>query len=188
MLKRLLCIILLLQIAGWTEVQSAPVANTYYFSNLSLKDGLSQLSVLKIYQDSKGYMWFGTRNGLNKYDGNRMVVYKHLDSDSLSLVDNHITAIVEDRKNYLWVGTSRGLNRLDLKTDRITPYAGKNFSLLDSGVRSLFIDSNDRLWVGTSKGLYLFVHEADTFQSVDLDGKIKENLFLSLRKLQIISC
>lgn len=173
MLKRLLCIILLLQIAGWTEVQSAPVANTYYFSNLSLKDGLSQLSVLKIYQDSKGYMWFGTRNGLNKYDGNRMVVYKHLDSDSLSLVDNHITAIVEDRKNCLWVGTSRGLNRLDLKTDRITPYAGKNFSLLDSGVRSLFIDSNDRLWVGTSKGLYLFVHEADTFQSVDLDGKIK---------------
>ena len=92
MLKRLLCIILLLQIAGWTEVQSAPVANTYYFSNLSLKDGLSQLSVLKIYQDSKGYMWFGTRNGLNKYDGSHMVVYKHLDSDSLSLVDNHITA------------------------------------------------------------------------------------------------
>ena len=172
-LKRLLCIILLLQITGWAEVQSDPIDNTYYFSNLSLKDGLSQLSVLKIYQDSKGYMWFGTRNGLNKYDGSHMVVYKHLDSDSLSLVDNHITAIVEDRKNYLWVGTSRGLSRLDLKTDRITPYAGKRFPLLDSGVRSLFVDSNDRLWVGTSKGLYLFVHEADTFQPVDLEGKIK---------------
>lgn len=172
-LEKLICIILLLQWAGWTEVQSAPLDNTYYFSNLSLKDGLSQLSVLKIYQDSKGYMWFATRNGLNKYDGNRMVVYKHSDVDSLSLADNHVTAMVEDRKHCLWVGTSHGLNRLDLKTDRITPYAGKRFPLLDSGVRSLFVDSNDRLWVGTSKGLYLFVPEADTFRPVDLEGRIK---------------
>lgn len=172
-IKRLVCIVLWLQVVGWTGIQSAPVDKTYYFSNLSLKDGLSQLSVLKIYQDSKGYMWFGTRNGLNKYDGNHMVVYKHSDSDSLSLVDNHITAIVEDRKNCLWIGTSRGLNLLDLKTDRITPYGGMRFPALDSGVRSLFIDSKDRLWVGTSKGLYLFVHEVETFQSVNLEGEIK---------------
>lgn len=178
-IKKLLCIILLLQIATWETIQSAPIDNTYYFSNLSLKDGLSQLSVLKIYQDSKGYMWFGTRNGLNKYDGARMVVYKHSDDDSLSLVDNHITAIVEDRKSCLWIGTSRGLNRLNLKTDRMTPYTGRKFPLLDSGVRSLFVDSKERLWVGTSKGLYLFVHETQTFQLIDLNGEIKDE-FISV--------
>lgn len=179
-LQKLFYIILLLQIVGWTSMQSAIIDNTYYFSNLSLKDGLSQLSVLKIHQDSKGYMWFGTRNGLNKYDGSRMTVYKHSDNDSLSWANNHITAIAEDKKGHLWIGTLAGLSRLDLKTNRMTPYTGQNFSFLESGVFSLFIDSKDRLWVGTSKGLYLFVWEADTFQSIDLKGEIKGELISAM--------
>lgn len=179
-LRDLYGLILLLLLAGCTVVCAQTTAPTYYFSNLSLKEGLSQLSVLKIYQDSKGYMWFGTRNGLNKYDGNRMVVYKHSDSDSLSLADNHITAIIEDhKKECLWIGTARGLNRLDLRTDRMMAYKGKEFPWLGSGVRSLFIDSKERLWVGTSKGLYLFVQEAEAFQSIDLRGEIKEE-FISV--------
>lgn len=168
-----LFVLLLLQVMGWCAPLSAQIDNTYYFSNLSLKDGLSQLSVLKIYQDSKGYMWFGTRNGLNKYDGNKMVVYKHHNEDSLSLCDNHVTSLIEDDQHCLWIGTSHGLNKLELKTDKITPYTKENFQLLESGVRSLFIDSKDRLWVGTSKGLCLFVREANAFQVIDLHGKIK---------------
>ena len=55
----------------------AKEAENFYFSNLNLKDGLSQISVLKIMQDSKGFIWCATRNGLNRYDGNRFVAYKH---------------------------------------------------------------------------------------------------------------
>ncbi|KAA6318692.1 hypothetical protein EZS27_031332, partial [termite gut metagenome] len=58
---------------------------SFYFSTLDLKDGLSQLSVLKIYQDSYGFMWFATRNGLNKYDGTTMTVYKHINTNPHSL-------------------------------------------------------------------------------------------------------
>lgn len=172
-LKRIACLILIIGLSiTCTRIRAAPIDNMYYFSNLGLKDGLSQLSVLKIYQDAKGYMWFGTRNGLNKFDGGRMVVYKHQGNDSLSLVDNHVTALVEDNGHHLWVGTSHGLNRLELTTDKITPYTGKKYAWLRSGVRSLFVDSKNRLWVGTSRGLWLFVRETDTFRMIDLEGEL----------------
>lgn len=96
----------------------AKEAENFYFSNLNLKDGLSQISVLKIMQDSKGFIWCATRNGLNRYDGNRFVAYKHSNTDSLSLSDNHITTLAEDKFGNLWIGTSKGLNRLDLKTNK----------------------------------------------------------------------
>lgn len=73
-----------------------------------MEEGLSQLSVLKIHQDKSGFMWFATRNGLNRYDGNSFVVYKHSNGDSLSLSSNHVTALAEDDRGNLWVGTMNG--------------------------------------------------------------------------------
>ena len=83
----------------------------FSFSSLKMEEGLSQLSVLKIHQDKSGFMWFATRNGLNRYDGNSFVVYKHSNGDSLSLSSNHVTALAEDDRGNLWVGTMNGLNR-----------------------------------------------------------------------------
>lgn len=90
----------------------------FSFSSLKMEEGLSQLSVLKIHQDKSGFMWFATRNGLNRYDGNSFVVYKHSNGDSLSLSSNHVTALAEDDRGNLWVGTMNGLNRMDLRVDR----------------------------------------------------------------------
>ena len=149
-------------------------SETFYFSNLNLKDGLSQISVIKILQDSKGFMWFATRNGLNRYDGSEFTVYKHAPENSLTLSDNNILSLVEDRNRNLWVGTARGLNKLDLKTNHVKQYSDKKYGeLAKAEVRSLFVDSRNRLWVGTSKGLYLYVPEMDVFQPLDLNGKIK---------------
>ena len=68
------------------------------FSTISIKEGLSQLSVTKIYQDCRGYMWFATRNGLNRYDGKTFKVYKQSMHDPHSgLTDNHIYSIAEDK-------------------------------------------------------------------------------------------
>ena len=148
---------------------------TFYFSNLNLKDGLSQISVIKILQDSKGFMWFATRNGLNRYDGSEFIVYKHVPGDSLTLSDNNIISLVEDKNRNLWVGTARGLNKLDLKTNHIKRYSDKKHGALAKvDIRSLFVDSRNRLWVGTSRGLYLYVREMDMFQRLDLNGKIKD--------------
>lgn len=159
---------------------AAQKSEALYFSNLNLKDGLSQISVIKIIQDSKGFIWFATRNGLNRYDGNEFIVYKHDPKDSLSLSDNHIVSLAEDKERNLWVGTACGLNRLDLKTNRIRQFTDARYGeLAKSEIRSLLVDTRGRLWVGTMKGLYLFVPEMDMFQRIDLNGMIKEE-FISV--------
>ncbi len=94
----------------------ATESGIFNFSNINLKNGLSQLSVLAIAQDSKGYIWFATRNGLNKYDGEKFTIYKHDNDDPHSLSDNHITCLLPDDANEgLWVGTNNGLNYINLK-------------------------------------------------------------------------
>ena len=101
----------------------ATESGIFNFSNINLKNGLSQLSVLAIAQDSKGYIWFATRNGLNKYDGEKFTIYKHDNDDPHSLSDNHITCLLPDDANEgLWVGTNNGLNYINLKTNQITKY------------------------------------------------------------------
>ena len=149
--------LLLLLLVGFSSLSLliAKEAENFYFSNLNLKDGLSQISVLKIMQDSKGFIWCATRNGLNRYDGSGFTVYKHSNTDSLSLSDNHITTLAEDKSGYLWIGTSKGLNRLDLRTNKVKSFNTKAYPLLyNSSIRALLIDSRNRLWVGTAVSQY----------------------------------
>jgi ligand-binding sensor domain-containing protein len=87
------------------------------FVRLTVEDGLSQNSVGDIVQDRLGFLWFGTQEGLNRYDGYRFVVHRARDEPGF-LRDHNITALIEDRRGDLWVGTSRGLHRLDLATGR----------------------------------------------------------------------
>ena len=159
----------------------AKEAENFYFSNLNLKDGLSQISVLKIMQDSKGFIWCATRNGLNRYDGNRFVAYKHSNTDSLSLSDNHITTLAEDKFGNLWIGTSKGLNRLDLKTNKIKSFNTKAYPLLyNSSIRALLVDSRHRLGVGTAEGMFLYINDMDMFQVIELNGQIKKELIADI--------
>lgn len=146
------------------HVYAAP--RDFYFSNLNLKDGLSQISVLDILQDSKGYMWFATRNGLNRYDGRNFVVYKNNPKDSLSLTNNHIYCLAEDYNQNLWIGTFRGLNVLDMKTNRLTRVADSPYRELEEiAINCLLVDSYDRLWIGTGQGLYLYDISTGTYHS-----------------------
>ena len=94
------------------------------FERISLEQGLSQSSVFCILQDSKGFMWFGTQDGLNKYDGYSFTVYKNQLNDSTSLNWNYIRCFYEDRREgVLWVGTDNGgLNKFDLMTETFKHY------------------------------------------------------------------
>ena len=87
------------------------------FNHLTSEDGLSTDRVGTILQDNQGFMWFGTFDGLNRYDGYEFKVYRHNSQDPDSLNANLITALLQDRDGYLWVGTSGGgLNRYNPNT------------------------------------------------------------------------
>ena len=97
--------------------------HTIRFSHLDVDDGLSGNSVRAILQDRQGFMWFGTWNGLNRYDGYTFKVYKRDPDNANSLSDNLVTAICEDESGTLWLGTGAGeLNRFDPRTETFTHY------------------------------------------------------------------
>ena len=148
-----------------------------FFSSLKLEDGLSQLSVIKIHQDRKGFMWFATRNGLNRYDGTAFLVYKHNNSDLQSLCNNHVTALAEDKYGTLWIGTMGGLNRLDLTQNRMSSYnapEAADSSMYKAWISTLYVDKKERLWVGTNRGLYQYDYNTHTFLPFDLGGELKD--------------
>lgn len=81
------------------------------FLSFTVKNGLSQNAVTAIFKDSKGYVWLGTQDGLNRFDGIGFTQYKHDANDTMSISDQYITAISEDGAGNIWVGTRNGLNK-----------------------------------------------------------------------------
>ena len=88
-------------------------------------DGLVHDIVWVIYSDPEGFLWFGTDDGLNRYDGYEFKIYRNLADDSTSISNNSIFDIYEDSKGTLWICTFNGLNKYDKKTDRFIRYLKK---------------------------------------------------------------
>ena len=127
------------------------------FNQLMTKNGLSQNSIFAITQDSQGFMWFGSRYGLNRYDGSRFKLYKSTTADTSTLSDDYINALYSDTRKDLWVGTSNGLNRFDPTKntfERIYLSEGqKNKS--NTPIISIYEDRKGNLWIAARNGLYL---------------------------------
>ncbi|HEY4110390.1 two-component regulator propeller domain-containing protein [Puia sp.] len=123
------------------------------FEHLGTTKGLSHSNVMCALQDSRGFMWFGTREGLNRYDGYTFTVFKNKVGDDKSLSNNVVNAIVEDSKGYLWIGTwGGGLDRYDRKTNEFVHYRhdpNNPLSLSSDLVLCLMRDSRGTIWVGT---------------------------------------
>ncbi|OKL41863.1 hypothetical protein A3841_07540 [Pontibacter flavimaris] len=137
------------------------------FQHLTASEGLSQSSVISITQDHRGLMWFGTRDGLNKYDGNRFTVYRHNAADLQSISHNDIIEVITDTKGDLWVGTFNGLNKYDYEDDKFISYfniADDSTTISGNSVWAVHASSSGDVWVGTSKGLNRFDRETNTFQ------------------------
>jgi ligand-binding sensor domain-containing protein/signal transduction histidine kinase len=147
------------------------------FTHLTTNDGLSQGYVIAIVQDRRGFMWFATRDGLNRYDGNAFVVYKNNPNDPGSLSSNFLQDLMEDDHGYLWIATNTGVNKFDPKTERCTRYLHdpKNpNSLGGASVKSIAQDSRGNLWFGTEdSGLDKFDPISGTFTHYrnDSDGQ-----------------
>jgi ligand-binding sensor domain-containing protein/serine phosphatase RsbU (regulator of sigma subunit) len=136
------------------------------FDRLTVEDGLSQNSVNCIYQDSRGFMWFGTQDGLDRYDGYTIKSYKHNPNNKNSLVDNFVWTIYEDKMGNLWIGTQNGLSKFNPITQLFSNYThqpnNKN-SLLHSKVFALLQDNIGNLWIGTEGGLSILNLEKQQF-------------------------
>jgi ligand-binding sensor domain-containing protein/signal transduction histidine kinase len=126
------------------------------FEYLTADNGLSDNRIYSIYRDSKDYLWFGTNNnGLNKYDGNNITIYKHIDDRPGSISNNGIRYIYEDNKNNLWIGTTDGLNLYDPKSESFVVF--RHDSVDKSGHCSNFVTGiiegeKSNLWVTYDEG------------------------------------
>ena len=137
------------------------------FKRLTIKDGLSQSSAYCIFQDSRGFVWIGTEDGLNKYDGYEFKVYKNDPENFCSLSYNFVKAIYEDKSGTLWFGTyGGGLNRFDREKEQFTHYqysiSGEN-CISNDFVNSICEDRTGLFWIGTDKGLNRFDPERESF-------------------------
>jgi len=147
------------------------VAQKKNFKFVPLYEGLSQRTITCILQDKEGYMWFGTYNGLNKYDGTQMIVYENIENDTTSLSHNLIADIYEDSKENIWVGTEgAGLNLYDRNHDNFIRFhhdKHNKYSISSDHITKILEDKSGHLWIGTEGGgLNLFDPVNRTFTRI----------------------
>ncbi len=143
------------------------------FNNLSTKDGLTSDLITYIYQDSIGYMWIGTKDGLNQYNGNMVVQYTYQYGNEKSLTSPCITSINEDENGNIWVGTDSGLNIINRDEDkviRIESGEQKEDMLSNYVITSIYKDSYGVMWVGTTNGLNRYDEKNNKFIKYYSDG------------------
>ncbi len=143
------------------------------FQRIALEQGLSQETILAIYQDSQGFMWFGTQEGLNRYDGYSFKVFSHDDRNPSSLSNDIVYAINEDQLGNLWVGTAAGgINVYDVASQSFMHFRhdpNVDGSLSGDLVRAIYKDTSGTLWIGTENGLDKYNADEAKFEHVDLD-------------------
>ena len=171
---------LLLVLVFYIPVYS--INNNYTFKRLGIEDGLSQSTIYSMIQDNEGYMWFGTANGLNKYDGYNFQIFTNNPYDTNSISDNSITSLFEDKNGTLWIGTIKGiLNRYNRSTNSFSRFYTRNIKTLTSreneyyeyplifsrndnnSITTIAEDNNNNLWLGTwGNGILIFNKKTKT--------------------------
>ncbi|MGB9521301.1 MAG: ligand-binding sensor domain-containing protein, partial [Anaerolineales bacterium] len=130
------------------------------FVHLTTADGLVHDIVRSIVQDHRGFMWFGTQGGLNRYDGKNFSAFHHLRSQSDSLSNDTVNVLYEDSQGDLWIGTVTGLDRLALNRSSFV-----HFSEIYESVQTILEDAHSNLWIGTAgSGLFKYERTTGKFQ------------------------
>lgn len=147
--------------------QSIVAGHTLYNTHrITVESGLSQSNVISVVRDTEGFVWIGTDDGLNLYDGYSVKIFKSDDKDSTSLSNNAVRRIYEDRKNRIWVGTFTGLNLLDKATGKFTRFFHEpqnENSISQNSVLDIAEDAHGNLWLGTYHGLSCYNPDSARF-------------------------
>jgi ligand-binding sensor domain-containing protein len=149
------CLLALLALGSAASAAEYPLR----FAHLAVEDGLSNVWVRAILKDSRGFVWFGTANGLDRFDGTEVHTFRHEPDDPDSLPGSHVTALLEDGRGRFWIalaGEAAGLALFDRSRERFRhiPLDPTPLPRFAAEVRQLFEDSSGGLWVAASSGLY----------------------------------
>jgi signal transduction histidine kinase/ligand-binding sensor domain-containing protein len=161
-------------------------AQNIQFGKITVEDGLSNSYVNCLLQDSYGFMWFGTDDGLNRFDGYEIKIFRNIPDDSTSLSGNIIWSLFEDSKRYLWIGTKSGkLNRYDPINDKFDHWFLDSTDLEGRNITYIYEDSHSFIWVGTYRnGLYRFNPSQNKFDHwinpIDGPKILNENFITSI--------
>lgn len=162
-------LLLLLSLLSVGLTRSTAAQSPYmHFDQIPDRQGLSQGTVTCILQDRVGFMWFGTQEGLNRYDGYQFEAFHHVPEDPETLPHDWIHALLEDELGHLWIGTEGGLGRLRPETGSFSRFQHDPqdpTSLSGNRIRAMLKDRMGDFWVGTSEsGLHRFDSTAGTFE------------------------
>jgi ligand-binding sensor domain-containing protein len=153
-------------------------AQTYTFNHLGIEDGMSQNQVNGITKDQFGFMWFGTWDGLNRFDGYNFKVFKHRAFDTTSLSSNFISCLLTDSKGRIWIGTNGGgLNLFLPKSETFKIFYFdpiKENSLSNNSINIMLEDSQNRIWIATEFGLNL-INQNDTSSEFSINQFFFQN-------------
>ena len=169
--------LLLFFIVIFFSVDSLSQSKRYSLKNITTVNGLSQSSVIAIHQDLNGQMWFGTRDGLNRYDGSGITVFRNNPKDTLSICNNDILSIEGDKTGNIWIGTYNGLNCYNPVTNIFKHYLhGNATNTLSNNTIWKIKEIKNEIWIATSGGLSIFNKSTQKFTSVFHNSK--DNLSL----------
>ncbi|GGW52124.1 ligand-binding sensor domain-containing protein [Arenibacter certesii] len=154
--KIILVILFFISINGFSQ--------EYLFNHYTTVDGLSHNEVRKIVKDTDGFLWLGTQNGLNRFDGYRFEIFKNRPNDSTSLVGNKIYSLASS-KHKLWVGTTNGISILDTRTLRIISAPEITKTLSSNAVFEIYHDGEENIWIFTGDKNYKIEGKTLTIKS-----------------------
>lgn len=161
----------------------------FRFEHLSVAEGLSQNTPYCILQDRQGFMWFGTADGLNRYDGYEIVVYRHDPFDPHSISENTIRGLAEDEEGNLWIATDRGVNKWRREEDKFYRFLPDTSAVdfrnpsypISSKTAAVYPDGNGIVWVGAMSGLYALRPATGKFR-LYRPPELRDDVFFEVKK------
>jgi len=155
--------------------------NHYKIDNrIILQKGLSQSRITSIIEDERGFMWFGTADGLNRYDGYTVKIFRNIPNDTTSLYNNNINSMVEDDQGNIWIGTNNGISVFNPYTEVFKSFKVTDSTSSSSGINyitSCVVDNNNDVWY-CAKGYGVFKINPITLEKEELNFNTTDSLYL----------
>ncbi|MBS1747365.1 MAG: histidine kinase [Bacteroidetes bacterium] len=169
---KFLLLLIILNEAWICTYSQATLENSHpFFHHITTNNGLSGNQINCIYRDHRGFLWIGTENGLNEYDGRHINIYRHNRFDNSSIVNNKIISITEDDSGYLWLGTIYGISKFNPynhKSLNFTHDDNNPYSLNENYKCVVYFDKNHTCWIGNESGLSYLNRKTNQFFHVQI--------------------
>ena len=156
------------------SVVNTHASENLIFEHFNMENGLSQNTINSIIQDDYGFMWFGTKDGLNRFDGLTFKVYRHIPNDLTSLGSSYILSLCKDTDGVLWVGTDVGLYAYDTTNDNFHPLSDKaaDGKSITERVNDINVDKNGDIWLTAGpQGVFKYSKAENRLYHYDLNDE-----------------